>query len=253
MTAMLDLETIHLTSGSHSERRFGVCAMEAAAWLAGEPHSDHPECVCPIIGAFVRSWNDGMPNDDERDRLLKPLLPLLLNTADPTKKDARAFMAIDWIARQFVPAWLELNPALKQNAEALRLHPEITSLETLLAITPILVDAKNKAAAARDAARAAAWDAARDAAWAAARAAAWDAARDAAWAAAWAAARDAAWAAARDAARDAAWDAAWAAARDAAWDAARDAAWDAAWAGLKPVTEKLQLSASELVKRMCAA
>jgi hypothetical protein len=94
--------------------------------------------------------------------------------------------------------------------------------------------------AAGDAAGDAAWDAAGDAAWDAARAAAWDAAGDAAWDAA----RDAAWDAARDAAGDAAWDAAW----DAAGDAARDAVRDR----FAPTIERLQQSASDLVRRMCA-
>src|SRR5687768_2159020 len=72
---------------------------------------------------------------------------------------------------------------------------------TLDLARPGLEEARSRAAAAWDAARAAARAAARDAARAAARAAARDAARAAAW----------------DAARAAAWDAAWAA----AWDAAR--------------------------------
>jgi hypothetical protein len=63
-------------------------------------------------------------------------------------------------------------------------------------------------------------------------------------------------AAARAAARDAAWDAARAAAWDAAGDAARaaarDAARDAARAALKPIVEAMQVSAVDLLRRMCA-
>ncbi len=48
--------------------------MEAAAFIAGEPWSDHPACVCPVIAAFMRSWNDGL-SDKDRNRLLLPLIP----------------------------------------------------------------------------------------------------------------------------------------------------------------------------------
>ena len=64
--------------------------------------------------------------------------------------------------------------------------------------------------------------------------------------------RYAARAAAGAAARAAAGDAAWAAASTAAWGAARGAAGAAAGDALKPTTEWLQLSAVDLVKRMCA-
>jgi hypothetical protein len=32
--------------------------------LAGEPFSDHPAAVCPVIGSFLRAYNDSV--DDER-------------------------------------------------------------------------------------------------------------------------------------------------------------------------------------------
>ena len=55
MSAPFDLDTITLDSGSHDRRTDGVCVMEAVAWWAGEDHSDRPECVSPVIGAFLRS------------------------------------------------------------------------------------------------------------------------------------------------------------------------------------------------------
>jgi hypothetical protein len=47
--------------------------MEAAAYVAGEPHSDHPQCASTVITAFVIEWNDRLGND--RNRLSKPLIP----------------------------------------------------------------------------------------------------------------------------------------------------------------------------------
>jgi hypothetical protein len=225
-----------LTEGNHASIEEGACVMELVSWVAGEPWSDHPECVCPVIAAFLRAWNDGLP-DGERDTLLRPLIPLVMNTRATTAIERRrALMAADWLVREHTPAWLRLAK-LDAHADALAALPEITDMAQCPSLMPILEAARTDAAAAWAAAWAAAGDAARDAAWAAA----WAAARDAAWAAAWAAARDAAWAAARAAARDAAWAAAraaaWAAAGDAArtaaGDAARTAAGDAAWAAAR--------------------
>jgi hypothetical protein len=160
-------------------------------------------------------------------------------------------MAADWYIRVQTPAWLRLA-GLTTQAEALEAFPEIIDFSAVPSLKPTLDAIRQDAAAAWDAA----WDAARAAAWDAARAAAWDAAgaaaRAAAWDAAGAAAGAAAWDAARAAARAAAWDAAWDAARAAAWDAAGAAAWDAAGAALAPTVTALQISAVDLVKRMCA-
>jgi hypothetical protein len=213
-----DLNARVLAVGEHNDRSDGLCVMEAAAWVAGEPHSDHPQCVCPVIGAFLRNWNDAMTDDETRTQLLRPLVPVVLNTRSTKKIELqRSYLALDWLARVQAPAWLSLRDDLKAHAVALR------------GLAP-LTDAKSCRAAQ------------------AALAAARDAAGDAAWAAAW----DAAWAAARDAARDAAWAAAWAAARDAARAAAWAAARAAARAALTPTVRELQISASDLIRAMCA-
>ena len=92
----INLETLMLKHGSHPSRKEGLCAMEAAAWIAGEKHSDHPVCVCPVIGAFMRSWNDGLPDDAERTRLLVPMLTKIVGTkATEQIEQQRAWMATD--------------------------------------------------------------------------------------------------------------------------------------------------------------
>ena len=240
---LAELEQITLLRGSH-EADHQFCAMELAAYLAGEPHTDHPACVSPVLGAFLRQWNDDL--DDAGRQKLKPYIPRVIGTAGNTTADEqRAWLVTDWMVRVHTPAWLELA-GLKTQAESLRGLPPILSGTVARANQPALEGARKDAAAAR----AAAWDAARAAAGAAAR----DAARDAARAAARAAAWDAAWAAAWDAARAAAWDAARAAARAAAWDAAWDAAWaaawDAAWAALQPTGVSLKASAFDLLDRL---
>jgi len=242
------LEKLTLGSGSHSGPDEGFCVMEAVAYIAGEPFSDHPVCACPVITSFLVTWNDGLPDNATRDRLLKPLIPQIVGTrSTPEVERARRELAWRWLTQTYLPAWLDLA-GLTVQAEALRADP------TDQAIFEARDAAQAAWATTRDAAWAAAMDTAmdtataraatRDAAMAAARDAAMDAARDTAWAAAMAAARSAA--------RDAAMDAARAAARATAWAAARSAARSAARDFLSPVTEKLQLSAVELVRAMIA-
>ena len=178
------VQTRPLGASAHANLDDGLCVMEAVAYVAGEPWTDHPKCACPVIAAFMRAWNDGLPSDDERTRLLRPWITRLVGTkSTKAVEQRRADMALDWFVRVQAPAWLDLSEALSPYASAIRALSPLHSRAACEAAQPVLAAAAQNATAA--------WDAARDAAWAAAR--------------------------------DAAWDAAWAAARDAAWDAARDA------------------------------
>jgi hypothetical protein len=231
---MLDLDKVNLKRGAHTEGSGEMCVMECASMLAGEDWSDTPKCVSPIIGAFMRNFNDSV--DDDTRQKLKRFIPLVMNTNTGAADDLRrSWMAMDWLVRVHVPAWLDLAK-LDSYAAAIRGGPEIVDGETLADAMPSLIAGQKKADAAWDAAR----DAARDPARAAARAAAWDAAR---------AAACPAW----DPDRDDSWHAAWAAVWYAAWAAARDpAARDAARDALKPTVTTLQESAFGLIERMCA-
>ena len=255
-----------LKSGSHSqpsdEAHIEACVMEAVSLLANEPWSANPACACPVICVLMQTWNDALP-DDERDALLRPLIPRLIGTrATRDIELRRATIAADWLIREHAPAWLRLAGLIAQ-ADALASLPQITDFLQCPSVMPALNAVRKDADAAWSAARAAVWAAAGAAAWSAAWDAAWDAAGAAAW---WAAARAAVWAAVGDAARDAAWDAAraavWAAvgaaagaaagdaAGSAARPAARAAARAAAGAALNPTRLELQQSALRLVNRM---
>jgi hypothetical protein len=165
------LAEFSLRVGAHESLDEGACAMELVSFIAGEPWSDNPRCTCPVIAAFVRGWNDGLPSDADRDRLLKPLLPRLVGTrSTPDVEQRRSYLALDWFVRVYTPAWLDLVPTLAGRAAALRALPAIVDVATATQASPVV-------SAARAAAGNAAWDAARDAAGNAARAAA----RDAAW------------------------------------------------------------------------
>jgi hypothetical protein len=161
------IESLSLKVGAHSSNSREMCVMEAVAFVAGEGWTDSPECACPVISIFLRSWNDGLPNDAERDRLLKPLIPKLVGTRNKALEERRSLMAADWLVRVNTPAWLRLA-GLTTHAEALESLPEIVSMAQIPSIKGSLEAVRENA----DAARAAAWDAARAAARDAARAAA---------------------------------------------------------------------------------
>ena len=64
MTPTTRYQTVRLSRGRHTSPEDGACVIELASMLAGEPFSDHPSAVCPVIAAFMRVYNDAV--DDER-------------------------------------------------------------------------------------------------------------------------------------------------------------------------------------------
>lgn len=109
-------EGIVLKKGSHASFEYGVCAMELASWLAGEPWSYKPECVCPVIDSFMVGWNDRIRDDERRTRLLLPLIPKVIGTrAGAEIECARAMLCADWLVREALPAWLEHVPVLAEH------------------------------------------------------------------------------------------------------------------------------------------
>lgn len=120
------LESISLERSSHPPGDL-MCAMEAVAFIAGEKWSDSPECACPVITTFMRSWNDGLPSNADRDRLLKPLIPKIIGTrADAATEKARSMLALDWFVRTWLPAFLRLCPATAAHADKIAALPVIT-------------------------------------------------------------------------------------------------------------------------------
>ena len=167
------IQTLSLKAGAHSPNST-FCILEVVAFVAGEPWSDHPECACPIIGAFLRSWNDFLPTDADRDRLLKPLIRDLVGSKSTKElEQKRALLCADWLIRVNTPTWLRLT-GLTVHADALEALPEITAFAQVPSMRGTIEAAHTGAykAWATDAAGDAAWDAAGDAARAAAGAAA---------------------------------------------------------------------------------
>ena len=108
----------HLAKGAHKSPQQGVCAMEAVAFLAREPHSDRPQCACPVIAAYVRLVNDSM-SDDQRQRLV-PYLPRIIGSRSPEHELERMQIIVWHVLRVIVPDALRavgLNDQAKELAE----------------------------------------------------------------------------------------------------------------------------------------
>ena len=94
------------------------CVMEAAAYVAGEPWSDHPQCVDRVIADVLISKNDSLPSDAERNRLLRPLIPRIVGTRGSAElSQRRAWMVIDWVLRTAVPMLLRTLQMEKEAAK----------------------------------------------------------------------------------------------------------------------------------------
>jgi hypothetical protein len=273
----MDANTVIISRGAHPHRGNRVSLLEAVAWAAGEPHSDQPQCVCPVITSFGRSWNDSISSDEERALLLRPLIPRLIGSRSTAEVEMqRAFLALDWLVRVQVPGWLHLTDSLQRHAGVLHRFPQIKDSRRLQAAIPLIAAARS---AARYAAAASSWVEAWTAATQTKQTASCEAAKASAWiisgnvageavkAAAGMSARSAA-AAAATTAKEAAWEA-WDVAREAAWaaagipaleaassksaiseTAAKNAAEAAAHKRLHLTVTKLQISAVDLVHQM---
>lgn len=189
-----------LAAGRHASAE-GLCALEAVAYVAGEPHSDQPACASPSLAAFIETWSDRLPQD-ARDALILPLVPRLVGTrGSDALERRRVALVVDWLVRTHVPAWFRLAK-LNVEADELADRSALADVADLAAWCDHLKRARKRAAVANPTlrqtgagVRAAAWDAAHQAAWAAIRddldaagppilAAGWDAAYAAAYAAA---------------------------------------------------------------------
>jgi hypothetical protein len=86
-------QPIKLSAGNHNHPEDGMCAMEFVSWLVGEPFSDQPECVCPILARVAIHIND-QGDQEMRDKLLL-MLPDMVGTRS-TSEDAIARAHVLW-------------------------------------------------------------------------------------------------------------------------------------------------------------
>jgi hypothetical protein len=94
-------QTVRLSQGKHRGPDHGACVMELSSMLAGEPFSDRPRCVDPVIAGFLRTYNDGI--DDQRRQDLYPLAALVVGTRAVAGVQAeRARMCLKWAQERHV-------------------------------------------------------------------------------------------------------------------------------------------------------
>ena len=123
---MYDLKTFNFGKGSHQSREAGMCVMEAVAYLAGEPHSDSPECASVVITKLAIWVNDSC-SDALRNELLRDLPWRIVGTkASPEIEQQRAFMAADWAVRFVCPILLR-RAGLGTEADKLESLPTVES------------------------------------------------------------------------------------------------------------------------------
>jgi hypothetical protein len=65
--APVSYQTIALSKGRHAAPQEGVCVMELASMLSGESFNDRPQSVCPVIGSFLRAYNDRIDDIRRQD------------------------------------------------------------------------------------------------------------------------------------------------------------------------------------------
>ena len=148
------LPVTYLTYGFHTSPEDGLCLVEAAAYLAGEPHGDRPLCVCPALAAFGRALNDGPWSSAEaRTDALGPLVALLAGSR-ATRRVERARAV--FLARRALTAYAPLALASAVlSLEAIEIDCSALRAAALLLCekpSPESADAARAAAAAADAA-----------------------------------------------------------------------------------------------------
>jgi hypothetical protein len=92
-------QTIKLSRGRHSSPQDGACVMELASMLAGQPFSDHPSSVCPLIGSLLRSYNDSI-DDRRRQDLYRYAAAVVGTNGSAEAREARVALLSRWVLRR---------------------------------------------------------------------------------------------------------------------------------------------------------
>jgi hypothetical protein len=156
---MLDRDAITLTRGNHTPGE-GYCIEELVSTLAGEPWSDVPACVSPVIAAYCRALNDRLP-DAPRQRLKAYAARQVGTAGDADAELRRAYLCADYAVRRFAPAVLR-TVGLERAAERLEALPPVVdraSAATAVSAAGAAMDAADGVGGAADAVTYTAYDA----------------------------------------------------------------------------------------------
>jgi hypothetical protein len=125
----VNYQTIKLSKGKHTSPEDGACVMELASMLAGEQFSDHPASVCPVIGSFLRAYNDSL--DDTRRQDLYAYASRVVGTrASAEVQRARAERLLEWAADLRQRRWTRVLLPPRLRAIGLHRHPPLDAVGT---------------------------------------------------------------------------------------------------------------------------
>lgn len=88
------LERLILDTGQHAPGGYCLCLLEACAAFAGEPHTNRPRCVDPVLTEIGISFNDHL--DDLWRQELVPLIPRMVQTGGDQLTALRSMATVRW-------------------------------------------------------------------------------------------------------------------------------------------------------------
>jgi hypothetical protein len=115
-------QTITLSKGKHTSPEEGACVMELASMLSGGPFSDHPQSVCPVIGSFLRAYNDSI-DDDRRQDLYAYAAQVVGSRCGIGVQRQRAERVADWALEMQQRRWTRFLPLAQLRTAGLRRPP----------------------------------------------------------------------------------------------------------------------------------
>ncbi len=122
-------QTVKLSKGKHSSPDNGACVMELASMLGGEPFTDHPQTVCPVIGSFLRAYNDSV--DDEKRQDLYAYAAKVVGTRSSAQvQRARAQRLAEWCDGMRSAHWSRALLPSTLRAIAMRHQPPVEAVGT---------------------------------------------------------------------------------------------------------------------------
>jgi hypothetical protein len=122
-------QTIKLGKGKHSSPDDGACVMELASMLAGESFTDHPSSVCPVIGSFLRAYNDSI-DDERRQDLYAYASKVVGSRTSADVQRSRAEHLSEWALQFRRSRWTRLLMPERMRTLAKHRHPSLESVGT---------------------------------------------------------------------------------------------------------------------------
>jgi hypothetical protein len=126
-------QTIKLGKGKHDSPEDGACVLELASVLAGEAFSDHPESVCPVIGSFLRAYNDSI-DDQRRQDLYAYAAKVVGSRASAGVQHARSERLTAWASELRQRRWTRFILPPRLGALGRDPHPDVVASHAVRSI-----------------------------------------------------------------------------------------------------------------------